>query len=227
MTKTYFITGTDTDIGKTLATCALLEAANRDGRRTVGYKPVASGCIQTPEGLRNSDALALSAHGNVLLPYELINPQAFREATSPHIASRDEGRPIDAALLSSGLAAVQARAEWVFVEGAGGWFTPLSDDLSFAQWVAAERLPVILVVGLKLGCINHALLTALAIRQGGLRLAGWVANDLSPEPHRRADYLATLEQRLGAPLLGEIPWLNAPATACLEHYIDLALLKGQ
>ncbi len=224
MTKTYFITGTDTDIGKTLATCALLQAANGDGRRTAGYKPVASGCIETPEGLRNPDALALSANGNVRLPYALINPLAFREATSPHIASGDERRPIDASVLSRGLAAVQARAEWVFVEGAGGWFTPLSDNLTFAQWVAAERLPVILVVGLKLGCINHALLTALAVRQAGLTLAGWVANDLSPAPHRRADYLATLKQRLGAPLLGEIPWLNEPAAAPLGHYLDLALL---
>jgi len=225
VTKTYFITGTDTDIGKTLATCALLQAAKRDGRTTLGYKPVASGCIQTNEGLRNTDALALSANSTVRLPYEYINPVAFREATSPHIASRDERRPIDPAVLSAGLATLQARAEWVFVEGAGGWFTPLGASLTFAQWVAAEQLPVILVVGLKLGCINHALLTALAIRQAGLTLAGWVANDLSPEPHRRADYLVTLEQRLGAPLLGEIPWLSNPATASLEVYIHLALLE--
>lgn len=226
MTKTYFITGTDTDIGKTLATCALLQAAGHSGGRTLGYKPVASGCRQTKAGPRNGDALALSANSTVRLPYGQINPLAFLEATSPHIASRDEGRPIDAAILSLGLAVLQAQADWVFVEGAGGWFTPLGERLMFAQWVAAEKLPVILVVGLKLGCINHALLTALAVRQAGLSLAGWIANDLSPEPHRRADYLATLEQRLGAPLLGEIPWLREPSTAAMGQYIHLERLSG-
>ncbi len=225
MTRTHFITGTDTDIGKTLATCALLQAAGRDGYSTLGYKPVASGCIQTEEGLRSTDALALSANSTIRLPYRQINPLAFREATSPHIASRDERRPINPAVLSLGLAVLQAQAEWVFVEGAGGWFTPLGESLMFAHWVAAEQLPVILVVGLKLGCINHALLTALAIRQAGLTLAGWVANDLSPAPHRRTDYLSTLGSRLGAPLLGEIPWLSKPAAAPLGHYIHLALLK--
>ena len=225
MTKSYFITGTDTDIGKTLATCALLQAANRAGHQTAGYKPVASGCRYIGGELRNGDALALADNSRVRVPYRQTNPLAFLEATSPHIASRDEKRPIDPAVLSQGLAYLQARADRVFVEGAGGWFTPLSETLTFAQWVAAERLPVILVVGIKLGCINHALLTALAIRQAGLPLAGWIANYLSAEPHRLTDYLATLRQWLDAPLLGEIPWLTDPEKAPLAEYIDLTPLQ--
>jgi len=225
VTKTYFITGTDTDIGKTLSTCALLQAANRAGYRTLDYKPVASGARMTPQGLRNDDALALSGNSSVQLPYEQINPFTFLAATSPHIASREEQRPIDPRRLSAGLASLRRQADWVLVEGAGGWFTPLGDHLNFAHWVAGEHLPVILVVGIKLGCINHALLTALAVRQAGLPLAGWVANHLSAQPHRLADYMATLRQSLAAPLLAEIPWLAEPATAALADYVDLSVLR--
>ncbi|WP_413739226.1 dethiobiotin synthase [Sodalis sp. RH21] len=227
MHKRFFITGTDTDIGKTLATCALLQAANRAGLSAVGYKPVAAGCELTDEGPRNDDALALRANSSVRVTYRQVNPLAFCEPTSPHLASRDEGRPIDPQVLSRGLRELETLAQWVLVEGAGGWFTPLGDSLTFDRWVAAERLPVILVVGMKLGCINHALLTALAIRQAGLPFAGWIANDLSPAPHRRADYLATLRQRLDAPLLGEIPWLKEPAGADLAQYINLAPLVNR
>lgn len=225
-TQRFFITGTDTDIGKTLATCALLQAAKAAGIVAAGYKPVAAGCRQTAEGARNDDALALMAHSGIALDYDQVNPLALMAATSPHIAGREEGRYVDPALLSSGLAELAQRAQWVLVEGAGGWFTPLNDTQTFDGWVADERLPVILVVGLRLGCINHALLTALAVRQAGLTLAGWIANDLSPAPHRRADYMATLRQRLPGPLLGEIPWLDSPSTASLAQYISLAPLKA-
>lgn len=227
MTKRFFITGTDTDIGKTLAACALLQAVNRAGWTSVGYKPVAAGCRPSPDGPRNDDALALAASASVTVAYRQVNPVALLAPTSPHIASRDEGRSIDPLVLSQGLRELERLAQWIIVEGAGGWLTPLGDDVSFDQWVVAEQLPVILVVGMKLGCINHALLTALAIRQAGLPLAGWIANDLSSEPHRRADYLATLRQRMGAPLLGEIPWLTEPARADLAGYIHLPLLSGQ
>lgn len=174
MTKRFFVTGTDTEVGKTIASSALLQAANLLGFHTAGYKPVASGSELTGDGLRNEDALALQRHSRVALRYDQVNPYTFAEPTSPHIISADEGRPIAAARLSSGLRELEGLADWVLVEGAGGWFTPLSDSLTFADWAQAEQLPVILVVGVKLGCINHAMLTAQAVRQAGLPLAGWI-----------------------------------------------------
>ncbi|PLR30870.1 dethiobiotin synthase [Chimaeribacter coloradensis] len=208
MIKRYFVTGTDTEVGKTVASSALLQAAARAGYQTAGYKPVASGSEETADGLRNSDALALQQNSTLALRYDEVNPYTFAEPTSPHIVSRDEGRPIDPAVLSAGLRALEARAEWVLVEGAGGWFTPLGEAFSFADWVVQEQLPVILVVGVKLGCINHALLTAAAVQAAGLPLAGWVANDVQPPGRRHAEYLETLQRLLPAPMLGEIPYLD-------------------
>lgn len=199
--KRWFITGTDTEVGKTVASGALLQAASAAGLRTAGYKPVASGCEMTAEGVRNSDALALQRYSSVPLRYEQVNPLAFMEPTSPHIVSAEEGRPIDFAQLSAGLRSVEAQAEWLLVEGAGGWFTPLSETQTYADWVIAEQLPVILVVGVKLGCINHAMLTAAAIKAAGLPLAGWIANDIQPPGKRHREYIASLRQRIDAPFL--------------------------
>ncbi|POU02584.1 dethiobiotin synthase [Escherichia sp. ESNIH1] len=225
MTERYFVTGTDTEVGKTVASCALLQAAALAGRQTAGYKPVASGSEMMPEGLRNSDALALQHNSTLALRYEAVNPYTFAEPTSPHIVSAALGQPIEAETLSAGLRTLEAQAEWVLVEGAGGWFTPLSETLTFADWATQEQLPVILVVGVKLGCINHAMLTALAVQQAGLRLAGWVANDVIPPGHRHAEYLATLKRMLPAPFLGEIPWLeNASPESETGHWIDLSAL---
>ncbi|WP_067702495.1 MULTISPECIES: dethiobiotin synthase [unclassified Erwinia] len=208
MTERWFITGTDTEVGKTVASTALLQAARQAGFRCVGYKPVASGSEITPQGLRNEDALALQKASAVDLPYDSINPMAFVEPTAPHILSAEEGRPIDFQQLSAGLKALTQQANWVLTEGAGGWFTPLTDSATFADWVRAEQLPVVLVVGIKLGCINHALLTAQAILASGLRLAGWIANAVQPPGKRHQEYLTTLAQRLPAPMLGEIPYLT-------------------
>jgi len=221
----YFVTGTDTEVGKTVASSALLQAARFQGLKTVGYKPVASGSEMTAEGLRNTDALALQRNSSVALSYQAVNPYTFAEPTSPHIVSHDEQRPISFSVLSAGLRALEEQAEWVLVEGAGGWFTPLSDDLTFADWVAGEQLPVILVVGIKLGCINHAMLTALAVKQSGLRLAGWIANDVVAPGKRHHEYLATLKHRIHAPFLGEIPWLaDGAENAETGHYLDLSAL---
>ena len=218
----WFITGTDTEVGKTVASGALLQAAGAAGYRTAGYKPVASGCDVTPEGVRNSDALALQRYSSLTLRYEQVNPLAFIEPTAPHIVSADEGRPIAFEALSQGLRALEAQAEWVLVEGAGGWYTPLSETQTYADWVAQEQLPVILVVGVKLGCINHAMLTADAVQARGLRLAGWIANDIEPPGKRHQAYMATLKQRIPAPFLGEIPWLpDAAAQADCGRFITL------
>lgn len=226
MTERYFVTGTDTEVGKTVASSALLQAASRAGFRTAGYKPVASGSEMTKDGLRNTDALALQRNSSVALSYDEVNPYTFEEPTSPHIVSEDEGRSIDASQISAGLHALSGKADWVLVEGAGGWYTPLSFSYTFADWVRAERLPVILVVGVKLGCINHAVLTAQAITQAGLTLAGWIANDVVPPGRRHAEYLATLTRMLPAPLLGEIPHLaEGPDYAEPGQYLDLKALR--
>lgn len=225
MTKRWFVTGTDTEVGKTVASCALLQAAARQGYRTAGYKPVASGSERTPEGLRNSDALALQRNSTCPLTYLQVNPLTFEEPTSPHLVSRDTGRPITFTTMSDGLRVLSPLADWVQVEGAGGWFTPLSSTTTFAEWVVAEQLPVILVVGVKLGCINHAMLTQLAVRSAGLTLAGWIANTVVPPGGRHQDYLATLRQRLDAPFLGEIPWLEqAEERDDLAQYLDITPL---
>lgn len=222
MKQSWFITGTDTDAGKTIAATALLQAAGRRGWRTAGYKPVASGAEMTPQGLRNRDGLLLQRYSQHGLLYSQVNPLVFAEPTSPHIASASENRPVTAQALSAGLRHLEARADWIAVEGAGGWFTPLADDLFFADWVVREQLPVVLVVGMKLGCINHALLTAAAIQAAGLELAGWIANSVQPPQYRHQPYLETLIRHLPAPLLGEIPQLTTEqAFASCGQYVDL------
>jgi len=225
VTKRYFVTGTDTEVGKTVASCALLQAAHAAGYRTAGYKPVASGSEMTAEGLRNSDALALQHHSVLALNYQEVNPYTFAEPTSPHIISAAEQRAIEPAVLSQGLRELESKADWVLVEGAGGWYTPLSTTFTFADWVQQEQLPVILVVGVKLGCINHAVLTAQAVQQAGLKLAGWIANDVIPPGKRHAEYMETLIRMIPAPLLGEIPWLeDGPEKAEPGRYLDIAQL---
>lgn len=225
MIERWFVTGTDTEVGKTVASSALLQAARAADLRCAGYKPVASGSEMTPDGLRNSDALALQKNSSVPLAYAEVNPYTFAEPTSPHIISLVENRPIALAELSAGLRQLEQRADWLLVEGAGGWFTPLSEQQTFADWVQQEQLPVILVVGIKLGCINHALLTAQAIQQAGLHLAGWIANDVTEPGKRHMEYLATLRRMLPAPLLGEIPHLPQIEQQALGQYLDLAALQ--
>lgn len=195
------VTGTDTGVGKTRVACALLAAARRTGLRAAGYKPVASGCRETADGLRNDDAEALLAHGMPGLAYEAVNPIAFAPAIAPHLAAERAGTPIDTSVLDAGLAALRARAELVVVEGAGGWRVPLGADADFSDWMAGHGMPVLLVVGLKLGAINHALLSADALQRAGC-WCGWVANHLpADDTGTGAGMRATLSARLGAPLL--------------------------
>lgn len=226
MTQAYFVTGTDTDVGKTLVACALLREWVAAGRCAVGYKPVAAGCEQTDQGLRNGDALQLQAAGNLALPYEAINPIAFAPPIAPHIAARECGQPICVETISRGFRQLQqSGADRVLVEGAGGWHLPLNQDSLLSDWVQQQGLPVILVVGARLGCLNHALLTAEAIRARGLPLAGWVMNRVSPEMNRYQENLETLRQCLNAPLLGEIPWLAPNQRAATAGMLDISLLR--
>jgi dethiobiotin synthetase len=204
--RAFFVTGTDTGAGKTYACAAFLARARLEGLSSAGLKPVASGCEPTPQGLRNDDALRLARAGTVALPYEVINPWAFEPAIAPHIAAARAATPIGFAPVRAALARARAAADLVVVEGVGGWLVPLSDDTTVADLAAHLNLAVVLVVGLRLGCLNHSLLTAESIRARGLRLAGWAASVLDPGMPALEENLKALTRRLNAPLLGCLPY---------------------
>lgn len=219
MKHCYFITGTDTEIGKTTIAAGLLHAARLRGLTTAAVKPVAAGCERTAAGLRNDDALTLQAECFPPLDYALLNPVALEPAIAPHIAAAEAGLALNAASLAVDCRTVLARgADLTLVEGAGGWCVPLNDGETLADLARELGMPVIMVVGLRLGCINHALLTAEAIAADGLSLAGWVANQVDPHMDRQQHNLDTLRSLMPAPLLGVVPRL-APLTvgAVAEH----------
>ena len=200
-----FVTGTDTGIGKTHTSVALIHAHRALGRRVVGMKPIASGCRETPEGLRNEDAEALIAASDPAPRYEACNPLALAPPIAPHIAAREAGIAIHIDALVRAYDALASDAHRVVVEGVGGWAVPLSDATMQADLVHALRLPVVLVVGLRLGCINHALLSVRAIEGDGATLVGWIANRVDRDMPFADDNLATLRARIAAPLLGSVP----------------------
>ncbi|WP_426151323.1 dethiobiotin synthase [Pseudomonas sp. DC3000-4b1] len=225
MTAAYFVTGTDTEVGKTTLSAGLLQAAKRQGLSTLGAKPVASGCEWVEGALRNSDALALMAESTLKLPYEAINPYAFEPAIAPHIAAQEAGVGLTAKALLSPMRKVLAeQADFTLIEGAGGWRVPLAGEDNLSDLAIALGLPVILVVGVRLGCINHAVLTAEAIARDGLQLAGWVANIIDPSTSRLDANLDTLAQRLSAPCLGGVPRLDLPGAAAVADHLDLSRL---
>lgn len=201
----YFITGTDTEIGKTFVTCALLHAGRKQGLRVVGMKPVAAGTELTDEGMVNEDVARLQAASGAWAPLALVNPYGLRCPVSPHIAAREEGVEISLEVIGSAYRRLTELADMVLVEGVGGFRVPLGPELDSTELARSLGLPVILVVGMRLGCINHALLTAEAVAARGLSLAGWVANRVDPEMLRFDENLATLTQYLPAPLLGVLP----------------------
>ncbi len=208
--RSLFVTGTDTGVGKTLVSAALLYALARRHARVVGMKPVAAGLVQRGDAWVSEDALALRAASTVRVPAELDNPVALPEPLSPHLAAARAGRRIGVPELLAAQRALLGCADVVLVEGAGGWRVPINERETLADLAVAMAAPVVLVVGLRLGCLNHALLTAEAIRADGLTLAGWVANSIDPAMHCRDDNIDTLRARLAAPLLGVVPWSAAP-----------------
>ena len=223
MAQAFFITGTDTDAGKTSVAAGLLCAAKQQGCSTLAMKPVASGCDMSAEGLRNSDALALIAQSTVPLPYTQINPYAFAPAIAPHIAAQEAGVELSVAgLYRAAQVILQEQADFIMIEGAGGWRVPISATEFLSDFAIALQLPVILVVGVKLGCINHALLTAQAIINDGLELAGWVANVVDPNCARLAENLATLQQLMPAPCLAEVPHLTSASAEHVAEYVKQA-----
>jgi len=211
MSNGWFIAGTDTGVGKTFIAELILEGLNAAGVAAVGMKPVASGCRDTAAGVRSDDAERLLAASCAAIPYEIANPFAFVEPVAPHIAADTIGRPIDIGVIDSCYQKI-SRIGRVVVEGVGGWRVPIGPDRTMADVAAVLRLPIVLVVGVRLGCINHAMLTAGAIAADDLELAGWVANTVVPDMARHAETIAAIEQRLGAPPLATIPFLPPPAS---------------
>lgn len=222
-----FVTGTDTGVGKTRVSAGLLRAARRAGWSTAGVKPVASGCEETPDGLRNEDALALQAQTTLALEYEQINPVSLRAAIAPHVAARREGRRITAERLEGMCRAIlMQRARLTVIEGAGGWEVPLSERQRFPDLVRRLEIPVVLVVGVRLGCINHAVLTARAVLADGLPLAGWVASLIDPGMAETDATVETLHTLIPAPCLGVLPWDEKAGPEQVADHLDLAALSA-
>jgi dethiobiotin synthetase len=215
MSGGLFVTGTDTEVGKTVVARLLVRSLVASGVRVAVMKPVAAGSVMTSAGLRNEDALGLIAESNVPLPYESVNPYCLAAPVSPHLAARDSGITIDLRVIQDRFRQVSAAAELTIVEGAGGWFAPLNEEQFIADLAAALQLPVLLVVGLRLGCLNHALLTVAAIRARGLTLAGWVANQIDPDFARMADNVSTLTRHIGMAPMATLGFAQPPAADAL------------
>lgn len=221
MSRGYFVTGTDTGVGKTQVAAALVSLLAQRYRRVVGMKPVASGCLETGDGLRNDDAGLLIAASSVEADYTDVNPYAFLPAIAPHLAAEDAGIKIELETVLDHFERLQQQADCLVVEGVGGWMVPLGHIITTEHMARALDLTVVLVVGMRLGCLNHALLTARAIEAAGLRLAGWVANTVDPEMERVNDNLRTLKNRLNAPFLGLVPWIDNVSREQISHYLSL------
>lgn len=227
MTKGWFITGTDTGIGKTWISAGLMHALRERGLAVAGMKPIASGCKSTPQGLRNEDALMIQGQCSRDVPYERINPFAFAPAIAPHIAAAETSVEIDFAPIADQYDALAAGVDRMVVEGVGGWLVPLNSRETVADLAQHLGLPAILVVGIRLGCINHALLTAEAIMARRVPLAGWVANLVEPATARLEENIATLSRTIGAPLVGVVPHLDGPDIGRVAEALDFERLEGE
>jgi dethiobiotin synthetase len=221
-----FVTGTDTEIGKTLVSSAILHKLVSRGVRACGMKPVAAGAAMRDGELHNDDADQLVAAGNVHLPANITTPYMLRAAAAPHIAAALDGVTIGPVPIIAAYAEISAASDAVVVEGVGGFRVPFSDDFDSADLAAQLNLPVVLVVGLRLGCISHSLLTIEAIIARNLVLAGWVVNEVDPDMEFADENVEALAQRIPAPLLGRIPYLENPTAASAAEFIELAALPG-
>lgn len=231
--RAFFVTGTDTEVGKTFVSQAILMLLNKKDLLTGGYKPIAAGCELTNQGLRNDDALALQKHSSMDLTYNEVNPLAFEEAIAPHLAAQNlqndaNAQPISIDTIREGFVALlQKKPDVLLVEGAGGWRLPLGIDFDgkpryLSEFVVERNLSVILVVGMRLGCLNHAVLTAECIRNDGLKIAGWVANQVDPDMPFMQENIESLKTLINAPFIGTIPRVKSAAEA--GKYLDLAVL---
>ena len=220
----YFVTGTDTNVGKTLVSAALIHSLARNGLKVAGMKPVAAGAELRDGKLWNEDVALLSGEANVTLPTHLIAPYLFKEAAAPHVAAALEDQQINPDTIFSAFEHIRAQTEAVIVEGAGGFCVPLTPQIDLADIAVRLQLDVILVVGLRLGCLNHAFLTAEAIAARGLRLAGWVVNQIDPAMPHQAANIEALRERLPAPCLGSLPWMSVPSATLAADKLDFSPL---
>jgi dethiobiotin synthetase len=218
--KAFFITGTDTNVGKTLIAAGLLIAAKNHGLTTAALKPVAAGSEQTKAGLRNADALLLQSVITQPLVYDQINPYALAAAIAPHIAAQQEKRSLSVDRLSGFCRGVLSSADFTLVEGAGGWRVPINARETLADLAKNLQIPVIIVVGMRLGCINHALLTFEAIVRDGVPIAGWVANCVDADMPALQENIDSLRARLPVPCLGVVPFLTEQSPALAANYFD-------
>lgn len=226
MTRGFFITGADTGVGKTWVALGLLKVLADADYRTAAFKPVACGGIQTAAGLRNEDALLLGEQAALRAPYDEVNPYFFAAPIAPHLAARDAGIRIELARIKKQFDALAGRAEWVIVEGAGGWLVPLNERETMADMARLLGLPVVLVVGVRLGCLNHALLTVQSIAQHGVPLAGWVANAVQPEFTELERNIEALRERITAPCLGSVPYLPQRDVNQIAAALDVGVILG-
>ena len=210
--KALFITGTDTEIGKTEITLGLMAAIQQKGHRVLGMKPIASGAEPTYNGLRNDDALRIQQQGSLDIAYEMINPYAFEPPIAPHLAAEEAGVELDFHKIHDHLNILSRQADFVIVEGVGGWKVPLGRNGGVAELTLTLGLPVVMVVGLRLGCINHALLTAESIISSGCHFTGWIANAVDSDMAFQQENIATLERELPAPLLGKVDHMDTVNT---------------
>ncbi|QCI23828.1 ATP-dependent dethiobiotin synthetase BioD [Buchnera aphidicola (Macrosiphoniella sanborni)] len=208
MIKKFFITGTDTNVGKTIASSILLKKATYHGYKTAGYKPISSGGKKKSNIILNNDTLILKKNSAIKLSNQEINPIAFLENAPPHILSCLYKRDITKQNMSLGLKKIAKKSNWIIIEGAGGWYTPLSYKDTFSNWVKKEKLTVIIVIAIKLGCINHAILTEQAIFSENIQCGGWIANNIVPNNQYNIHYIQTLLNYIKSPFLGEIPYLK-------------------
>ncbi|BCM25796.1 dethiobiotin synthase [Methyloradius palustris] len=210
MKQAYFVTGTDTGVGKTLIASALVYQFAQQDLKSLGMKPIAAGCELVDGNFVNEDVTQLIAASNVQAPVKLVNPYAFAPPIAPHIAAQQAGATISLDVIADAFMQLSALADVVIVEGAGGFCVPLDDHATMADLAVKLNIPVILVVGMRLGCINHALLTVEAIQSRGLKLAGWVANQLDPDMPVFEENIATLKLQIKSPYLGMVPWSPQP-----------------
>lgn len=223
--KHVFIAGTDTEVGKTYVTCALLRALQRNGTSALAMKPVAAGAARQPDGLLNDDALTLLEHSSTQLPYSTINPFVYEHPTSPNIAAELSGDEITLGPIQAAFETCAAATDVVLVEGIGGWRVPLSDSVQTVDLVRSLSLPVVLVCGLRLGGINHALLSAEAILADGIDLIGWIANIVDPKYEYLEASIETIRNRLPCPLIGISPWLERNNVDIINQTFDASVAQ--